>query len=257
HRPTDALVALDAPSAQPLPPRGLALRAEALAANGQAAEAWGLLGALRQQHAWPQALLDERELRWAEASLHEAADANALAERWDALPKTLKTEPAVVDAYATRAAAFGWEDAATRSIEHALDNRWDEGLATRYGLLPVGRLEHRRSQVERWLKAHPGSPALLVTLARLAQAAGDWPQGEAALHRALAQGGGSEAWEALGDGYARSGDEYRARQCYANALAAGRGQAVVPLPPRELEQRIADEALVEDRDRYGVPRLRE
>src|SRR5690606_14709520 len=66
QRPTDALVALDAPAAQPLPPRGLALRAEALAANGQAGEAWGLLGALRQQHAGPQALLDERESRWAE-----------------------------------------------------------------------------------------------------------------------------------------------------------------------------------------------
>lgn len=257
QRPTDALVALDAPAAQPLPPRGLALRAEALAANGQAAEAWGLLGALRQQNAWPQALLDEREQRWAEASLREAADANALAERWDALPKTLRTDPVVVDAYATRAAAFGWDDAATRSIEQALDARWDEHLATRYGQLPVGRLEHRRGQAERWLKAHPGSPALLGTLARLAQDAGDWPQAEALLHRALAQGGGSEAWEALGDGYARSGDEYRARQCYANALAAGRGQAVVPLPPREMHQRIADEALVEDRDEHGLPRLRE
>ena len=257
QRPTDALVALDAPAAQPLPPRGLALRAEALAANGQAAEAWGLLGALRQQHAWPASMLDERELAWAEASLREAPDANALAERWDALPKTLKTEPAVVDAYAGRAAAFGWEDAATRSIEHALDTRWDEGLAGRYAQLPVGRVEHRRAQVERWLKAHPGSPALLSAIARLAQDGGDWPQAEAALHRALAQGGGSDAWEALGDGYARSGDEYRARQCYANALAASRGQAVVPLPPRELHERIADEALVEDRDEHGLPRLRE
>ncbi len=257
QRPTDALVALDAPAAQPLPPRGLALRAEALAANGQAAEAWGLLGALRQQHAWPAPLLDERELRWAEASLHQAADTNALAERWDALPKALKTEPAVVDAYATRAAAFGWEDAATRSVEQALEARWDEGLAARYGQLPVARLEHRRAQVERWLRAHPGSPALLTALAGLLQAGGDWPQAEAALHRALAQGGGSDAWEALGDGYARNGDEFRARQCYANALAASRGQAVVPLPPRDLQQTIADEALAETRDAHGLPRLRE
>lgn len=256
QRPTDALVALDAPAAQPLPPRGLALRAEALAANGQTAEAWGLLGALRQQHAWPQALLDERESRWAEASLQEAADTNALAERWDALPKTLKTDPAVVDAYASRAAAFGWEDAATRSIESALDARWDENLAARYGLLPVGRNEHRQAQVERWLKAHPGSPALLLTQARFAQANGDWPRAEAALHRALAQGGGSDAWEALGDGYARSGDDGRARQCYANALAASRGQAVAPVPAGELQGAIADQAAFEERDEHGMPRLR-
>jgi HemY protein len=256
QRPTDALVALDAPAAQPLPPRGLALRAEALAANGQAGEAWGLLGALRQQHVWPQALLDERESRWAEASLHEAADPNALAERWDALPKALKTDPAVVDAYASRAAALGWEDAATRSIEHALDSRWDEGLAARYGLLPVGRVEHRQAQVERWLKAHPGSPSLLLTQARFAQASGDWPRAETALHRALAQGGGSDAWEALGDGYARNGDDARAWQCYANALAASRGQVVIPVPPRELHHQVADHGVFEDRDEHGVPRLR-
>ncbi|WP_202843632.1 heme biosynthesis protein HemY [Luteimonas saliphila] len=256
QRPTDALVALDAPAAQPLPPRGLALRAEALGSSGQAAQAWGLLGALRQQHAWPEAVLAERELVWAEASLREAADANALAERWDALPKALKAEPAVVGAYAARAAAFGWEEAATGSIEHALDTRWDEALATRYGLLPVGRIEHRRAQSAAWLNAHPASPALLLTLARLSQASGDWPQAEAYLHRALAQGGGADVWEALGHGYAAAGDDARARQCHANALAAGRGEAVTPLPARELHQQIADEAVFEDRDEHGVPRLR-
>jgi HemY protein len=255
QRPTDALVALDAPAAQPLPPRGLALRADALAASGQAAEAWGLLGVLRKQNVWPQAVLDEREQLWAEAALREAPDTNTLAERWDALPKTLRVEPGVVEAYATRAAAFGWEDAATRSIEQALDARWDEELAARYGELPVERVDHRRAQVERWLKTHPGSPALLLARARLAIAAGDWPQAEDALHRALGQGAGSEAWEALGDGYARSGDEARARQCYANALAAAQGRAVVPLPPREPVRPPAT-SMLEERDPNGVPHLR-
>src|SRR5690554_5593912 len=40
-RPTDALVALDAPAAQPLPPRGLALRAEALGPPREAAPGYG------------------------------------------------------------------------------------------------------------------------------------------------------------------------------------------------------------------------
>lgn len=257
QRPTDALVALDAPAAQPLPPRGLALRAEALGGSGQAAQAWGLLGPLRQQHAWPDAVLAERELAWAEASLREAHDANALAERWDALPRALKAEPGVVSTYATRAAGFGWEDAATGSIEHALDARWDEGLATRYGQLPVGRVDHRRARTEAWLKAHPASPALLLTLARLAHAGGDWPRAEDHLHRALAQGGGADVWEALGDGYAAVGDEAHARLCYANALAAARGGTITPLPTRSVPPPIVDEAAFEERDAHGLPRLRE
>ena len=234
-----------------------ALRAEALGGSGQAAQAWGLLGPLRQQHAWPEAQLAERELAWAEGSLREADDGNVLAERWDSLPRALKTEPLVVSTYAARAAELGWDEAATASIEHALDARWDEALASQYGLLPVGRIEHRRARAAAWLKAHPASPALLLTLARLSYAGGDRIAAEEYLHRALDRGGGADAWEALGDAHAAAGDDAHARLCYANALAAARGDAVTPLPTREPHPQIGGAPVFEDRDQHGVPRLRE
>ncbi|NZA26119.1 heme biosynthesis protein HemY [Luteimonas sp. SJ-92] len=256
-RPTDALVALDAPAAQPLPPRGLALRAEALATSGQAAQAYEMLGALRQQQALPGARLDDHEILWAAAALREAADANVLADRWETMTKALKAEPAVVAAYAERAAALRWEEAAAKSLEQALDARWDESLAERYGALPLGRLEQRRQTAERWLQAHPSSPALLLALARLAREQGQWTQAEDYLHRALAQGAGSEAWEELGHGFAARGDDARARLCYRNALHAARGEPVEAFADRDLRQRIFDEAASEDRDEHGMPRLRE
>src|SRR3546814_1963100 len=77
----------------------------------------GMLGPMRQQQALPEARLSELETRWAEASLHEAEDANVLADRWETLPKPLKSEPRVVIAYAARAAELRWEDASARSIE--------------------------------------------------------------------------------------------------------------------------------------------
>ncbi|MDH5823305.1 heme biosynthesis HemY N-terminal domain-containing protein [Luteimonas sp. RD2P54] len=256
-RPTDALVALDAPAAQPLPPRGLALRAEAFAGSGQAAQAYEMLGALRQQQALPAARLDEYETRWAAAALREAADANVLADRWETLSKRQRAEAAVVAAYADRGAALRWEEAATRSLEQALDTRWDEGLAERYGLLPLGRVEHRREVAERWLQAHPSSPALLLTLARLAQEQQQWAQAEDYLHRALAQGAGTEAWEALARGYEARGDEARARLCYRNALRSARGEPIEAFADRDLRQQIHDQAAGEDRDEHGLPRLRE
>ena len=256
HRPTDALVALDAPAAQPLPPRGLALRAQAMAANGQSAQAYGLLGTLRQQQALPPARLDELQERWAEASLRESDDANILANRWEALPKSLRSEPGVVGAYAERAAALRWDEAATRAIEQALDARWDETLAARYGTLPVGRLGERRTNAERWLPTHPASPALLLTLARLARAQGQWPAAEAYLHRAIAQGAGADAWEELGHGFAANHEESLAGQSYANALRAARDEAVRDLPVRDLRQQISDSAAIEERDEHGLPRLR-
>jgi HemY protein len=258
ERPTDALVALDAADAQPLPPRGQALRAQALATSGKSAEAYGLLGALRQQHALPDALLDEMQERWAASALHEAADANALADIWDRLPKDVRNDADVVGAYADRAAALRWDDAALKSIEQALDARWDESLAARYGALPVaGRIEQRRANVERWLQSHPSSPALLLALARLDRAEGRWPQAEADLHRALAQGAGAEAWEEFGNGFAAAGDMDLAQRSYANALRVARGEAAAELPGRELRERIGDSAVAEERDEHGIPRLAE
>ena len=256
-RPGDALVALDAPNVQPLPPRGLALRAEALAATGRAGDAYGLLGPLRQQHALPPERLDALEPRWAEAALREAADANVLAYRWEALPKPLKSDPAAVAAYAERAAALRWEEAAAKSIEQALDTRWDDSLAALYGRLPIGLFDRRREHAERWLQAHPASPGLLLTLARLSRAQGQWPQSETYLHRALAQGAHPEAWEELGHGFAQAGDDPRARLSYANALRASRGEPITELPGRDLRQQIHDQAAMEERDTHGLPRLRE
>jgi HemY protein len=251
------LALLDAPAAQPLPPRGLVLRANALAALGRAHEAYGMLGALRQQQALPASALDALQARWAAASLAEAADANALADRWDSLPKPLQAEPPVVGAYATRASAMRWDDAAAKNLEQALATRWDEGLVAMYGRLPTTAPDARRAQIERWLQAHPESPAALLALAQVQRATAPWPVAEGTLHRAVAQGGGAPAWEALAEGYAAAGDPDTARRCYANALRAVRGEAPQPLPNRDLRQQIVDEAAIEVRDEHGLPRLRE
>ena len=122
---------------------------------------------------------------------------------------------------------------------HALGRR----PRRRYGRLPIGRLDTRRANAERWLQAHPASPALLLTLARLARAQEQWPLAEDYLHRALAQGAGADAWEELGHGFSLAGDESRARLAYANALRATRGESVVEIPGRDMRQRIHDEAV--------------
>jgi len=257
QRPLDALAALDAPNLQPLPPRGLAMRVDALAASGRAGEAYGLLGALKQQEALPAKRMMELESVLAAQAMGEATDANVLAERWDTLPKPLRADPAVVSAYAVRAAALRWDDAAARSLEHALDMHWDESLVALYGRLSIGKLDSRRASAQRWLHAHPASPALLVTLAQLARQQGQWPQAQEFLHRALAQGAGAEAWETLGQGFTAAGEETLARRSYANALDAQRGVAATELPGRDMRQKIFDQAVVEERDAHGVPRLRE
>lgn len=253
-RAGDALTQLDA-LAGALPPRGLAVRCEALLAAGRAAEAWGLLGALRRTRALAPDALAALELRLAAAALREADDARVLADRWDGLPPSLRQTPDAVAAYAQRAVALGLEDAAAEAVEQALCSDWSETLALLYGQIPRGREGSRLTRAEAWLRTHPASPGLLVTLGRLCREESLWGKAEDYLHRAIAQGAGAEGWEELGHCFAAQGDEQRARLCYANALRAGRAETAVELPGRGLRERIQDLAVPEERDEHGLPRL--
>ena len=255
QRPQEAIDALDLPAIQPLPPRALHLRSEALATAGRAEEAYGQLGVLRQQQALPDAALAALETRLALQMLDQATDVNTLASRWEVLPKPLRATPAAIAHYARRAAALNWNDTALHCIEQALDSHWDEDLITLYGTLPVEKLDSRRASAQRWLQTHPSSPALLLTLSRLARGQGQWPQAEEFLHRAIAQGAGAPAWEELGEGFAANGEDALARQCLLNALHQHRGHAPQPLQRRDLRQQIQDHAVAEERDAHGIPRL--
>lgn len=230
-RAEDALRALDAPDAQPLPPRGQALRAEALALIGRHGEAYGMTGALRQHKVWPDARITRNEAVWAEAALAEAQDGNALAAQWDALPKALRTQPRVASAYAERAQALGWHDAAGDALEAAIDAqddaaRIDTALATRYAQLPGERAAQRAGHIDRWLARHPDAPGLHLARFHALRQRGDDVGAELALRHAIERGGGTEAWEAMAERHAASGNHAAAQEAYANALRASRGEVV-------------------------------
>lgn len=254
-RAEDALAALDVPALQPLPPRGVWLRTQALAAAGRAGEAFGQLGALRQRQVISAEAAAELEGRLAVQMLSEAEDVNALAAHWEGLSKTLRVDPVVVAAYVRRAVALGWTDTALRTLEQTLDSQWDESLARLYGQLPVEKEDSRRASAQRWLQAHGDSPALLLTLAQLTHAQGQWHQAEDFLHRAIAQGSGADAWELLGNGYVAQGQETLARQCLQNALRSAREEAVVELERDEQRSSLLGQITAEERDANGIPRL--
>jgi len=111
HDPQAALAALDAPAAQPLPPRGLALRADAFAASGKSLAAYALVDSLRKQAALPAAELHRREQAWAAAALNEAADGEALSAAWEQLAKPVRAQAELHTLYTARAAALGLPDA--------------------------------------------------------------------------------------------------------------------------------------------------
>ncbi|MBS0194552.1 MAG: heme biosynthesis protein HemY [Proteobacteria bacterium] len=257
----DALATLDAAALKGAPPpRALLLRVQALLACQRAGEAYGMFGALKNAQVLPPAALATLEAQIATAALRESADANALADLWDHLPTPLRARAEVVAAYARRAADIGMPDAAANAIAQALGQQWDESLAALFGTLGPGRNTAptaRLDTAEGWLGAHSDSAALALTLGRLSAGIQQWGRAEDYLHRALAQGAGADAWEVLGDVHSALRDDATARQCYANALHAARGEAVQALSGRDVREQIFDAAVIEERDEHGVPRLPE
>lgn len=258
ERPVDAINLLDTATIQPLPPRGLWLRTEALARADRAHEAYGQLGALRKQKVLPDEAVAELETRLAAQSLLEAGDVNALAAQWEATPKALRSDPDVVSAYALRAVALDWDEPALLNLEQALDTRWDESLVTLYGQMPVDKLATRQANLQRWLGNQPASPALLLALGRIATRQRQHSLAEDYLHRAIAAGAGPAAWEALGQLFVDRGEPALASQCFANALRQQRGDDSIALARANatvapLEPVVPERATVEEQSLMSQP----
>lgn len=252
-RHDDALAAL-ATLANPLPPRAVLLQARALAATGRAQDAFAQLNTLRREQALPPEQLAALESDLAAAALDQA-QADTLLQRWNAHPLRLQQAPAVAAAFALRATAVGFEKQGAQALADAIDAHWDEALVALYGRLPARPDTPRLDHAQTWLPAHGNSPALLATLGRLYFQHQQWAKAESYLHRALAQGAGAEAWEALGDTLAAQNDSARASLAYANALRIGRSESTLMLDGRSLREQIADQAVPELRNEHGIPLL--
>ena len=190
-------------------------------------------------------------------TINAAPDGAALNTLWSQLPKAQRRVPAVIDAYARRAAGFGLILPAMDEVESALRREWSPLLVETYGVLGGDDLEARLRRAESWLDGHPNDAVLLLTLGRMCVRLKLWGKAHQYLQRSLALAPSAGAWEALGDTFAGQGDAEQAQRCYRNALAFIRGDAVDALPPDGRGVRLDTQPIaIEERDQHGVPRLR-
>jgi Uncharacterized enzyme of heme biosynthesis len=191
------------------------------------------------------------------AAINAAPDGASLNTLWSQLPKAQRRVPAVIDAYARRAASFGLTLPAMDEVESALRREWSPLLIETYGTLTGDDIEARLRRAESWLDAHPNDASLLLTLGRMCVRLKLWGKARQHLERSLALTPSMAAWEALGDTFAGQGDAEQAQRCYRNALAFGRGGAVTPLAQRGQAGQLDTQPIaIEERNEHGVPRLR-
>ncbi|MFC5438842.1 heme biosynthesis HemY N-terminal domain-containing protein [Rhodanobacter ginsenosidimutans] len=198
------------------------------------------------------------EIQVLSATINAAPDGATLNTLWSQLPKAQRRVPAIIDAYARRAASFGLTLPAMDEVESALRREWSPLLIETYGALAGEDIEARLHRAESWLDAHPNDANLLLTLGRMCVRLKLWGKAHQYLNRSLALAPSGAAWEASGDAFAGQGDFTHAQRCYRNALAATRGETVAPLAAAaNPAYPDTHPTAVEERDVHGVPRLRE
>ena len=95
------------------------------------------------------------------------ADLDRLHAIWKKVPKLLQSDVGIAEIYVRNLIKCEDYDSAERVILRALKQAWQPALVREYGYLKGQNASRQLSQAEKWLKAHPDDPQLLLCLGRL------------------------------------------------------------------------------------------
>jgi len=218
-------------------------RARMLLANGNRATALPILQDLfkrRRRHPQVLELLSRcyRELgEWNELqamipALRKAGvlDDDQAQAAWKKLPRAMRRNATVVDAFAIGAAKLERADLAEPVITASLKSEWNPALVLRYGDPAADDRSKRLKQCEKWLIQHPDDAGLHLALGRLCAAESLWGKAREHMIKSLELEPSSLGYDAFGQLLERQGELELAMACSRNALRMNQGQAPEPLP---------------------------
>jgi len=134
----------------------------------------------------------ERTRELAYAGLFASTDQTVLRERLRRVPRSERRMVSVARTIGRGLVSAGLIAEAREIIESALDEQWDEGLATLYAdsakAIPEAEIAPFLERCEAWRVLHPREPSLLLALGRLCAMAALWGKAQEYLELAIAAG---------------------------------------------------------------------
>lgn len=211
-------------------PQVLELLARCHRELGQWPELHDLLPLLRKTAVLDDTELQDLQTEIAVNTLREAQQPEELESAWGRLSRAMKREPAVIAAYAERAARLDRSDLAESVLRSSLKREWNSDLVLRYGEPGAPDVSRRLKQCEKWLELHPDDASLHLALGRLCVGESLWGKARQHLIRSLELQPTSTGYETLGQLLERQGDLELAMDCFRNALRMSQGRNPLPLP---------------------------
>jgi HemY protein len=195
----------------------------------------GLLPEVRRRKLLPETEIDALELEARRELLNLSlppGSLDILHEAWAAVPEALRRHPDLVAVYARQLIAQNAADECVALLSTALEGLWDERLVLLYGEAGGAHPAAQLETAEEWLARHGESPALLLTLGRLARRNRLHDRARTYLERSLALAGSAETHQELGALYEENGNVAKALEHYRQVFTSRDRSPAVSMTPR-------------------------
>ncbi|MGI9272481.1 MAG: heme biosynthesis HemY N-terminal domain-containing protein [Woeseiaceae bacterium] len=160
-------------------------------------------------------------------NLNRASTGDAVIAEWKSIPKKLKNEVSLLNAYYMSLMRTDRHDKAEKDLTAALKADWRDHLVRLYGLVEGPDASKQLKRAENWLTAHGDDADLLLTSARLCLRVELWGKARSYLETVIALRPSPEAYQVYGRLLNQMGEGDAA----ADAYRAGLGMVTDdPLP---------------------------
>jgi HemY protein len=164
------------------------------------------------------------------AELERAASGEEVVNAWKQVPRTLRGNLSLLDAYYAALIRTGMNDKAEKDLAQELKTDWRGPLVRLFGLVEGQDASRQLKRAESWLVLHPNDPDLLLAAARLCLRNELWGKARSYLESVLAMRPSPEAYQEYGKLLSRLGETDAAAEAYRDGLnlVAGAGNAAQP-----------------------------
>ena len=177
------------------------------------------------------ATLEEWRIHVCEERLKAGGDSEKVAEEWRRVPKKLRKNLRVLEAYFEALIRVGDHDAAESAVAAALKANWSGRLVRLYGLIKGADSTAQLKRAEGWLSKHSEDPDLLLAAARLCLANELWGKARSYLESVIALRPTPEAYQVYGRLLNQLGEADAAADAYREGLnLAATGSTTTAIP---------------------------
>ncbi|MDJ0812834.1 MAG: heme biosynthesis HemY N-terminal domain-containing protein [Woeseiaceae bacterium] len=180
--------------------------------------------------------LDEWAVRVRTENLANAADGAAVAAEWKSVPKRLKSEIAVLEAYYKALMRVGQHEQAERELAAALKADWRAPLVRLYGRVEGPDPTKQLNRAERWLAKRGEDADLLLAAARLCLRNELWGKARSYLETVIALRPTPSAYQEYGRLLTQLGETDAAADAYRDGLGMAARSSLRAIPHLDPDQ---------------------